>query len=445
MRAPTITNASERGVVVSKRKVELVVLYAKELVTAAGSTRRPKRGREMEDIGIIYDGAVAARDGIITAVGKTSEVLQQVEIDDATVVIDADGKVVLPGLIDPHTHLVFAGSREKELEMKINGLSYMEILARGGGILETMHATRKAGKEELVAAGKKYLAEMLAQGTTTVEAKSGYGLNTKDELKMLEAIQDLQNQQPVDLAATFLGAHAVPPEFNDRPEEYMRLVEEEMLPLVAEKGLAGFCDVFCEEGVFSVEQSRRLLIKAKELGLKPKIHADEVEPLRGAELAVDVRAVSADHLVQISREGIERLASSHTIAVLLPATTFCLMGQKYAPARDLIEQGAAVALASDFNPGSSPVNSLQVVMGIACRQLKMKPAEVITAVTINAAHAIDRAPKVGSLEIGKQADIVIFDAPNYKYLPYRFGTNLAETVIKKGKIVWRRDSYDKTY
>lgn len=328
MRAPTITNASERGVVVSKRKVELVVLYAKELVTAAGSTRRPKRGREMEDIGIIYDGAVAARDGIITAVGKTSEVLQQVEIDDATVVIDADGKVVLPGLIDPHTHLVFAGSREKELEMKINGLSYMEILARGGGILETMHATRKAGKEELVAAGKKYLAEMLAQGTTTVEAKSGYGLNTKDELKMLEAIQDLQNQQPVDLAATFLGAHAVPPEFNDRPEEYMRLVEEEMLPLVAEKGLAGFCDVFCEEGVFSVEQSRRLLIKAKELGLKPKIHADEVEPLRGAELAVDVRAVSADHLVQISREGIERLASSHTIAVLLPATTFCLMGQK---------------------------------------------------------------------------------------------------------------------
>ncbi|MGB9804418.1 imidazolonepropionase, partial [Desulfofundulus sp.] len=252
---------------------------------------------------------------------------------------------------------------------------------------------------------------------------------------MLEAVRRLQTRQPVELVPTFLGAHAVPPEYRDNPDGFVELVNNEMLPEVARRGLAEFCDVFCEEGVFSVEQTRRILLAARHHGFKLKIHADEIVPLGGAELAVEVGATSADHLMAVSDRGIECLAGSNTIAVLLPATTFCLMEERYAPARRMIEAGVAVALASDFNPGSSPVNSLQIVMGLACRQLKMSPEEVVAAVTINAAHAIGRADRVGSLEVGKQADLVIFDAPDYQYLMYRFGTNLVEKVIKRGKLV----------
>ncbi|WP_018086094.1 imidazolonepropionase [Desulfurispora thermophila] len=423
-------------------KVDLLLHSAAELITVAGGSARPRRGREMADIGLIRDGAVAVRDGRIVAVGPTRDVLERVETDRATIEIDARGKVVLPGLVDPHTHLVFAGSREYELEMKIAGVSYLEILARGGGILDTVRATRAASPARLKEVAQGYLREMLAQGTTTAEVKSGYGLDLETELKTLQVVAELNGCQPVELVPTFLGAHAVPPEYRDNPEAYVDLVVEEILPAVAGRGLARFCDVFCEEGVFSPEQTRRILSAARRLGLELKLHADEIEPLGGAELAAQMGATSADHLVQISEQGIRELANSNTVAVLLPATTFCLMGTQYAPARRMLEQGVAVALASDFNPGSSPVNSLPLVMGIACRQLKMRPAEVVTAVTINAAHAIGQAYRLGSLEPGKQADLVVFDAPSYQYIMYRLGAQLVDTVVKAGRVVWRRRGMD---
>lgn len=360
-----------------KIAADLIVHHAAQVVTVAGATGSPKRGSDLAEIGLIEDGAVAARDGLIVAVGTSDQVAEQVAVHEGTLVLDAHGQVVLPGLVDPHTHVIFAGSREHELEMKIGGMEYLEILALGGGILDTVRATRAAGRERLVMIGKGYLAQMLAQGTTTAEAKSGYGLSVADEIEMLRVIRDLEEQQPVDLVATFLGAHAVPPEFAGDTEGYVRLVIDEMLPTVAREGLASYCDVFCEDGVFSLEQSRRILQEALHLGMQVKLHADEIVSLGGAELAVELGAASADHLMAVSGQGIRDLANSGTVAVLLPATTFCLMQQRYAPARRMIEDGVAVALASDFNPGSCPVNSMQVVMGIACRQLTMLPAEAI--------------------------------------------------------------------
>jgi imidazolonepropionase len=416
-------------------RADFLLTNAGQLVTVAGNSDRPKRREELSEISVVTDGAVAARDGMIIAVGSSSDIQESVELEEDAVVVDAAGKVVLPGLVDPHTHVVFAGSREHELEMKIQGVPYLEILARGGGILDTVRSTRAASREELFRAGEKYLDEMLAQGTTTAEAKSGYGLTLDDELKTLEVARDLQEAHPVDLVPTFLGAHAIPEEYKENPDDFVELVISEMLPAVERSGLARFCDVFCEEGVFSVEQTRRILSEAKSLGFELKIHADEMVPLGGAELAAELGATSADHLMVISDHGIEMLAASDTVAVLLPATTFCVMGERYAPARKMIEKGVAVALSSDFNPGSSPVNSLQIVMGIACRQLKMTPAEVVSAVTINAAHAIGCASSVGSIEVGKKADLVVFDAKDYRYLMYRFGTNLVDRVIKSGCIV----------
>jgi len=416
-------------------KADLVVKNAGQLVTVAGHSKKAKRGRDLGELAIISGGAVAVRDGLITAVGKTGAVMEQIELTGDGRIIDAGGKVVLPGLVDPHTHLVFAGSREDEFEMKIKGSAYLDILAQGGGILSTVRSTRAAGESELAGIGKKYLAEMLSQGTTTAEVKSGYGLTTDDELKQLRAIQALRDGQPVELVATFLGAHAIPEEYKENPEAFVGLIIDEMLPAVSRAGLAECCDVFCEEGVFSVEQSRRILQAAQRRGFKLKLHADEITPLGGAELAAELGALSADHLVAITRQGIEKLAASQTVAVLLPATTFCLMGEKYAPAREMIDAGVAIALAGDFNPGSSPVNSLPVVMGIACRQLKLTPAEALAAVTINAAHAIGRAISVGSIEVGKKADLVIFDAHDYRSIAYRLGTNLVEKVIKSGCLV----------
>lgn len=416
-------------------KADFLLINAGQLVTVAGNSDHPKRREKLSEISVVTDGAAAARDGNVIAVGSTSDIQERVELEEDAVVVDAAGKVVLPGLVDPHTHVVFAGSREHELEMKIQGMPYLEILARGGGILDTVRSTRAASREELFKAAKKYLDEMLAQGTTTAEAKSGYGLTLDDEMKMLEVISDLQEAHPVDLVPTFLGAHAIPADYKEDPDDFVELIIQEMLPAVSRSGLAKFCDVFCEEGVFSVEQTRRILSEAKRLGFGLKIHADEMVPLGGSELAAELGAASADHLMVISDKGIEMLAASDTVAVLLPATTFCVMGEQYAPARRMIEKGAAVALSSDFNPGSSPVNSLQIVMGIACRQLKMTPAEVISAVTINAAHAIGCASSVGSIEVGKKADLVVFDAEDYRYLMYRFGTNLIDKVIKSGRIV----------
>ncbi|MEL7566592.1 MAG: imidazolonepropionase [Dehalobacterium sp.] len=416
-------------------KADLLIKNAKQLVTSTDASHRPKVKEELKEIMVIEDGALAAVGNTIHWVGPTEEVLKKIEVTPDTKVINAEGKVVLPGLVDAHTHVVFGGSRENELDLKLKGVPYLEILAQGGGILSTVRATRSASKEQLVDIGMKYLDQMLSQGTTTAEAKSGYGLTTEDEIKTLEAIKEINQRHEVDLVPTFLGPHAVPLEYKENPEAFVDLVIAEMIPEVVDQNLAEYCDIFCEKGVFSAEQSRRILSAAKERGLKLKIHTDEIAPVGGSQLAAELGAASADHLLVIPEESIEKMAESGVIAVLLPATTFYLKEDHYAPARKMIERGVPVALASDFNPGSCPNNNLQLVMTIACLYLSMTPAEVINAVTINAAHAIGRGSSTGSLEAGKKADIVIFDAPTYQYLPYRFGSNLVNMVIKNGKIV----------
>lgn len=415
-------------------QADLLIENARQVVTSRGGANPLTKG-DLGRIEIIENGAVAVGGGRILAVGTAAEVRAKVTVTPATRRIDATGQIALPGLVDAHTHLVFAGSRENELDLKLKGVPYLEILAQGGGILSTVRATRAADREELVGIGRKYARQMLAQGTTTAEVKSGYGLTVADELKQLEAVRDLASQSALDLVPTFMGAHAFPPEYKNDPEKFVDLLVTEMIPAVARQGLAEYCDVFCEKGVFSVEQSRRILQAGLAAGLKPKIHAEEIECLGGAELAAELGAASADHLLMISDAGIRKMADAGVVAVLLPATTFYLREDHYAPARKMIEAGVPVALASDFNPGSCPNNNLQFVMTVACLYLRMTPAEVINAVTINAAHAVGRADRVGSLEEGKQADIVLFDAPSYQYLPYRLGSNLVTTVIKQGKVV----------
>jgi imidazolonepropionase len=413
----------------------LLIKNASQVVTSLGASAKPLLGDDLKQFSVITDGALAVEEKRITCIGPTAEVLRKITTDNRTKVIDATGKVVLPGLIDPHTHVVFGGSREHELALKLEGVPYLEILARGGGILSSVEATRAATEEELVAKGISYCRQMLSQGTTTAEAKSGYGLSTEAELKTLRAVRKVDAAQPVDLVPTFLGAHAVPKEYKGQAELYLNLVINEMLPGVVEEKLACYCDIFCEEGVFSVEQSRRLLTAAREQGLELKMHADEIVPLGGAELAAELGAVSADHLLMISDRGIEKMAEAGVIAVLLPGTTFYLREDHYAPARKMIEAGVPIALATDFNPGSSPNNNLQLVINLACLYLRMSPAEVINAITINAAHALGRAAEIGSLEAGKNADIAIFNAPNHEYLAYRYGTNLVSKVIKNGQLV----------
>jgi len=414
-----------------KEKVDLIIEKANELVTLHGGSAKPLKGEKMQRLGIIKDGAIAVKDGKIIAVGKTSEIREKYTAEN---VIDAEGKLVTPGLIDPHTHLIFAGSREEEFEMKLKGASYLEILRKGGGILRTVAETRKASLEELVKLGKERLNTMLLHGTTTVEAKSGYGLSTKEEIKCLEAINRLNNEHPIDVIPTFLGAHAVPTEYSGKTDEYVKLVVEEIIPAVAERRLAEFCDVFCEKGVFNVEQSKRILLAGKKYGLKPKIHADEMSRLGGAELAAEVGAVSAEHLLYASDEGIRALAESGVIAVLLPAASFSLMLGRYADARKMINEGVAVALGTDFNPVCW-VENMQFVIALACRMMKLSPAEALAAATINAAHSIARASLVGSLEVGKKADIVVFNVPNHRFLAYRFGVNLVDKVVKNGRLV----------
>lgn len=408
---------------------------ALQVVTVKGGSKEPKRGQAMSDIGIIENGSVIIEGGTITFVGSDVEAEQYIStIDGKVSTIDASGKVLTPGLIDPHTHLVFAGSREKELEMRLNGAKYIDILKAGGGILQTTTSTREASEEQLIEESLKRLNRFLQYGVTTVESKSGYGLTLEDELKQLRATKRLNEQHPIDLVSTFMGAHAIPVDYKENPDEFVRLVIEEMIPKVAEENLAEFCDVFCEEGVFTIEQSERILEAGKNFGLKPKIHADEIVQFGGAELAAKVGAVSADHLLQASTEGIKQMAESGVIAVLLPGTAFFLM-EKPADARKMIESGVPVALSTDRNPGSSPTESLPFVMNLACLTMKMTPAEVLTACTINAAHAIGRADQIGSIEVGKKADLVLFDAPNYQTLQYNYAVNLVDTVLKSGKVI----------
>ncbi len=416
-------------------QADLIIEGAAELLTLHGNSTRPRRGDEMRELGIIRQGALAARRGKIVWVGPTADLLASVRPAAFSKFIDAYGKTVMPGLVDPHTHLVFAGSRENEFAMRIQGKSYQEIAAAGGGINATVAATRKASKAALKAEARKSLDRMLALGTTTVEAKSGYGLELETELKMLEVVRDLNEEGPVTVIPTFMGAHEIPLEFRQNPEAYVDLVITRMIPEVVARRLARFCDVFCETGVFSVEQTERICRAAAGFGLEPRVHADELTDLGGAAMAARLRARTADHLLYAGDDGIRQMAAAGVIAVLLPGTAYFLHMQRYARARDMIAAGVPVALATDYNPGSCMTESLPLILNLACTQMRMLPAEAITAATINAAWAVGEEDCAGSLEVGKQADILVLDAPSHEHLCYHFGVNLVETAVKNGKVV----------
>jgi len=414
---------------------DLIVEGAAELLTLAGASGHPRRGPELRELGIIRNGALAARRGKIVWVGSTDERRAAVRPIPFCKLVEAYGKTVLPGLVDPHTHLVFAGSRENEFAMRIEGKTYMEIAAAGGGINATVAATRQASKADLAFAARRTLHRMLALGTTTVEAKSGYGLDLESEIKMLEVINELNQDDPMSVVPTFMGAHEIPPEFRIHPDGYVSLVIEQMIPAVAEKKLARFCDVFCETGVFSVEQTARIFEAARAADMELRVHADELTDLGGAAMAARLRARTADHLLYANDDGIRAMADAGVIAVLLPGTAYFLHMQRYARARDMIAAGVPIALATDFNPGSCMTESMPLILNLACTQMRMLPAEAIAAGTINAAWALGEQTGVGSLEVGKQADLLVLDAPNHEHLCYHFGVNLVDTVVKNGKVL----------
>ncbi|OGS42363.1 MAG: imidazolonepropionase [Euryarchaeota archaeon RBG_16_62_10] len=417
---------------------DLIIANAKELLTLKGPRRSRAKG-EMSDLAVIHDGAVAVSGGVIVAVGRTDSVLKE---HDATGVerIDASGKVVMPGFVDPHTHLVYAGSREFELELKARGKGYLEILQEGGGILRTMRDTRAATPHELFSQSARRLESMIAHGTTTVEAKSGYGLDKEVELRILETARKLGTDFPATIVPTYLGAHAVPPEFEGDPDGYVEFMVREVIPVVARKKLALFCDVFCEKGVFSVEQSRKVLLAGKEHGLGPKVHADELHSSGGGELAAEIGAASADHLAKPSDDGIMAMARKDIVGVLLPGTPYSSMSKDYADGRRLIDLGVPIALGTDLNPNCWN-ESMQFTVSLACHKMRMTPAESITASTVNAAAALGLDKRVGTIERGKRADIIVLDVDSYSQIPYRFGTNLCSAVVKDGKVVWEKQPF----
>lgn len=417
---------------------DLLIVNASELLTLKGP-RRARAKAEMSELSIIRDGAVAIAGGAITDIGRTESILRE---HDASGVekIDAQGRVVMPGFVDPHTHLVYAGSREFELEMKAKGKSYLDILGEGGGILRTVRDTRSASPHELFAQSSKRLESMISHGSTTIEAKSGYGLDLDVELRILETIRKLGDDYPADVVPTFMGAHAVPEEFAGRTDEYVDFVSTTVIPEVAKRKLAEFCDVFCEKGVFSVDQSRKVLTAAKSLGMKLKVHADELRSSGGAELAAELGAVSAEHLAKPSDDGIMAMARRDVIGVLLPGTPYSSMSKDYADGRRLIDLGVPVALGTDLNPNCWN-ESMQFTVSLACHKMRMTPAEAITASTVNAAAALGLEKKVGSLEVGKRADVIVLDVPTHAQLPYKFGTNLCSLVVKDGKVVWERQPF----
>ena len=417
------------------KSIELVIRNARQVLTMRSNQKGPRTGEHMEDLGVIEDGAVALSDGKIVTVGKTDEVLGQITIDDKTKVIDAKDKVVLPGFVDCHTHPVFAATREEEFEMRVKGRPYQEIAAAGGGIKSSVRTLRAASKQELIQLALPRLDRMMSYGTTTIEAKSGYGLSLDDEIKMLEVIKELNSLHPVDLIPTFLGAHEIPEEYKSRREEYIELITEKMIPEVAKRKLAVFCDIFCEKGVFDIDESRKILTAAKDHGLKLKLHADQLTALGGSKLAAELGAVSADHLEFIDDEGIEMMKQASVIGVLLPGACFGLGMTEYPPARKMIDQGLPVALATDFNPGSSFTESMPIILSMACLMMKMSPAEAVVASTINSAYAVDRAEELGSVEKGKKADLVIWNVRDYREIPYHYGVNLVDQVIKDGEVV----------
>ncbi|TSB47616.1 imidazolonepropionase [Alkalicoccobacillus porphyridii] len=413
----------------------LYIRRANQLVTLQGNNQKPRIREEMGELGVVEGGSVIIEGPFICYVGTDEGAVEYLSQSRKPVqTIDTEEKIVTPGLIDPHTHLVFAGTREYELEQRLKGRSYMDILQAGGGILSTCKETRLASKKDLYQQSVERLDQFLLHGVTTIEAKSGYGLTIEDEVKQLEVAKELDQKHAMDIISTFMGAHAIPPECKNNSDEYVDMVVNKMIPIVKDAELAEFCDVFCEQGVFSIKQSQYILEAAKRAGLKPKIHADELVAFGGAELAARVGAVTADHLLNISDDGISQLAAAEVIAVLLPGTAFFLR-EKAANARKLIESGVAVALSTDRNPGSSPTESLPFIMNLACLTMNMTPEEVLTATTMNAAHAISRSTTIGSLEVGKQADLAIFNVPNYQTLQYHYAINHVDTVVKKGKVV----------
>ena len=412
-------------------KADLILKNIGKLVTMQGSSNF-KVKEEMNNTQIIEDAYIAVKNGKILAIG-VGDIFGNI-IGPNTQIHDAQGLLVTPGLIDSHTHLVHGGSRENEFSMKLNGIPYIEILKNGGGILSTVKSTRESSKEELYQKAKKSLDRMLEFGVTTIEAKSGYGLELNTEIKQLEVAKLLDKTHPIDLVHTFLGAHAILQEYKENHKGYIDILVDEMLPKIKNMGLAEFCDVFCEEGVFSIEESEYILSSAKKMGYKLKIHADEIESLGGVELAAKLGCISADHLMAASDKGIKMMIENKVVANILPATSFNL-NKNYADCRKMIDMGAIVSLSSDYNPGSCPSENLQFVMQLGCLHLNMTPNEVLTSVTINAAYAIDRADKIGSLEVGKNADFVVFDAPNVEYLMYHFGINHTQRVYKNGKLV----------
>lgn len=417
-------------------KATLVIKNIDNLITLKGDNK-PRVKESLKDIGIIKNGILALDGEKIIYVGE-GELPSDIILDENTVVLDGAGKTVTPGLVDSHTHLVHGGSRENELAMKLKGIPYLDILAAGGGIHSTVKSTRESTFEQLYDKAKKSLDTMLGFGVTTVEAKSGYGIGDFDtELKQLEVADKLDENHPVDIVSTFMAAHAIPKDYKNNPNDFVDIIIKDMIPEVAERKLAKFCDVFCEEGVFTIEQSRKILLAAREYGMEPKIHADEIEPLGGAELAAEIGCITADHLIAASDIGIEEMAKKGVIANLLPGTSFNLQTGKFARGREMIEKGVPISLSTDYNPGSCPTENLQLIMSFASLIMKLTPEEVITAVTINGAAALGLEKEVGSLEIGKKGDIVIFDAPNLEYILYHFGVNHVDTVVKKGKIVYR--------
>ena len=403
--------------------MRLNIIHAGQLVTAIGPAHA-RRGTALRELGIITDGAVAIRDGAIEWVGPTDQLP-----DKTAPEFDAAGKIVLPGFVDAHTHAIFARTRTDEFEWRIQGLPYMEILARGGGILSSVKAVRQATELHV-----QFADRFLEHGTTTIEAKSGYGLNLETELRILEA---MRSETTLEIVPTYLGAHALPAEFSTNRAAFIDGVIND-LGTIAERKLAEFCDVFVEPGVFTPDEARRIFSKARSLGLHLKIHADEFQSSGGAALAVEVGATSADHLGAITDEDIQRISASEVVATLLPATLFMLGAQRYAPARKLIEHGAAVALATDFNPGTSPTLNMQFVLSLACTQMKMTPAEAIVAATVNSACAVRRQDRVGSIDPGKQADIAVYDVGDYREIPYFAAVNFCVATFKRGRLVWSR-------
>ncbi|MGO1651406.1 imidazolonepropionase [Senegalia sp. (in: firmicutes)] len=419
---------------------KVLIKNANQIVTCSGN--KQKKGKDMKELHVITDASIIIHDNIIKKVGKTNDILKNIKEKDYKV-INAKDKCITPGFIDSHTHLVFGGYRADEYNMRLAGASYMEIMKQGGGIQSTTNATKKASLDELVESGLKRLDSMVSFGVTSVESKSGYGLDLDTEIKQLKAMKRLDEIHPMDISKTFLGAHAVPPEYKGRADEFIDFIIETVLPEVTNNNLAEFCDVFCEKNVFSVEESRKLLKAAQKLGLKSKLHADEIVRIGGAELAAEIGAISADHLLRASDEGIKLMAKEDVVATLLPGTAFSLK-EEYARARYIIDSGCAVALATDMNPGSCFTESIPLIIALATLYMNMSIEETINALTINAAAAIDRAKEIGSIDEGKKADILIHEFPTYNYIPYHIGVSTVEKVIKDGKVIFDKNK-DEAY